>query len=84
MGKVNGYNEVGVQSFVRKIVGGHGRRNYDELHATLLGLMHDQGVIKENQAYKIFGEYQKGKTKIKELDLIPSVSLGFGLMLDSV
>lgn len=46
--------------------------------------MHDQGVIKENQAYKIFGEYQKGKTKIKELDLIPSVSLGFGLMLDSV
>jgi hypothetical protein len=74
MGKMNGYNEVGVQSFVRKIVGGHGRRNYQELHRNLVGLMEDQGVIAGNPALKIYGQYQKGKMKIKELDLIPSVS----------
>jgi hypothetical protein len=66
MGKVNGYNEVGVGAFVRKIVGGYGKRNYDELHKTLVGLINDQGVINSNPAYKIFGEYQKGKGKIKE------------------
>jgi hypothetical protein len=74
MGKMNGYNEVGVQSFVRKIVGVHGRRNYQELHRNLVGLMEDQGVMAGNPALKIYGQYQKGKMKIKELDLIPSVS----------